>query len=161
MRNMIMNNEKSTTVLYCFILVSLLIMGCWNPLTPNPPTPNIQLDEFDQAEYYAMIALTVALLPDIDSPDVQTTCDVCNGTKRSGDGLGPCPCGKNCKCEKKDEDDGDDGDDEDDEDDEKHKCRCDTARTYCNCVSKYGRCSCPKTTTRSGLRTSDRGNALR
>ena len=53
------------------------------------------------AEASSLIALTAAQLSDVvDNPDVQTTCEVCDGTKRSGDGLGPCPCGKNCECEK-------------------------------------------------------------
>ena len=92
-----MNNRKNIIALRCVIvLTSLVILGCWDPPKSNPLKPNVELNEFDQAEYYAMIALTAAQLSDtVDNPDTQTTCDVCNGTKRSGDGLGPCPCGKN------------------------------------------------------------------
>lgn len=33
-----------------------------------------------------------------------------------------------------------------DEPDVAHKCRCDTKRTYCNCVASRGKCSCaPRT----------------
>jgi len=35
-------------------------------------------------------------------------------------------------------------DDDDDDDKKKHKCKCDTSRTYCNCVPSYGKCGCVK-----------------
>ena len=38
----------------------------------------------------------------------------------------------------------DDIDDDEDEDDKKHRCKCDTRRTYCNCKATYGECRCKK-----------------
>ena len=29
-----------------------------------------------------------------------------------------------------------------DDDNDKHKCACDTKKTYCNCKKAYGKCSC-------------------
>ena len=34
----------------------------------------------------------------------------------------------------------------------KTTCKCDTSKTYCNCIPKYGKCSCTKTST-SNTRT--------
>ena len=73
----------------------LLFSGC---LMSDDNASNLELNEFVQSKYYANVALAVALYEKPDDDNIQTTCDICNGTKKSGDGLGPCPCGKNCKC---------------------------------------------------------------
>ena len=31
------------------------------------------------------------------------------------------------------------------EEEKKYRCKCDTSRTYCNCVKAYGKCGCQKT----------------
>ena len=144
-----------------FLLLMLLSLpGCL--ISDGNSTSDLKLDEFEQSKYYANVALAVALCEKPDDDNIQTTCEICNGTKKSGDGLGPCPCGKNCKCKKPDDDgdddgDDDDGDDDDDDDDDERdwRCACDSRRTYCNCKNVYDKCSCSKSSAMSSLSVFD------
>lgn len=45
----------------------------------------------------ALYRTLLAAPSDTHEDDPAANC-TCNGTRKSGDGLGPCPCGANCKC---------------------------------------------------------------
>ena len=81
------------------LLLLCLVAGCGDAVVIIVPVIEVRLgliDGYTSAVHDAEVAFAVAQLVDPVAP--QTTCDICNGTKRSGDGLGPCPCGKNCEC---------------------------------------------------------------
>lgn len=77
-------------------LMTALIVGCVATTTPQPS------DEHHARAFVAgQFAFHEQSSEPQPEPEPQTHCEICRGTKRSGDGLGPCPCGDNCQCQRK------------------------------------------------------------
>jgi len=67
----------------------LFLAGCSVPMNQG---------EVQRGRVAVAISVSVAQHGGAD-PTPDHTCNICAGTGRSGDGLGPCPCGKECICE--------------------------------------------------------------
>ena len=75
-------------------LLMIMAGGCsMLPAVVGHRTMSPEEDLVVRARAHAVLWL--ALAQENDDP---TLCDVCNGTGKSGDGLGPCPCGARCRC---------------------------------------------------------------
>ena len=56
------------------------------------------LDQLELDRGRTAVAISIAVTQHAGPAGGDNTCDICAGTGRSGDGLGPCPC-KECKCD--------------------------------------------------------------
>ena len=76
---------------------------------------------------------------DTAKPDPDVNKCACKGTGYIWHGDGHQT---KCPYHEEPEHDDDDDDDDDDDSDKDHRCKCDTRRTYCNCVKAHGKCNC-------------------
>ena len=83
-------------------LLMIMAGGCsMLPAVVGHRTMSPEEDLVVRARAHAVLWLALAQEADEPTPepnDDPTLCDVCNGTGKSGDGLGPCPCGARCRC---------------------------------------------------------------
>ena len=87
-----------------FLIV--LMSGCSVlPMVTPPKAMSPETDLVVRARARAILWLALAQEADAPTPDPNddpTLCDICKGTGKSGDGLGPCSCGARCRCVKPD-----------------------------------------------------------
>ena len=87
-----------------FLIV--LMSGCsLLPMVAPPKAMSPEIDLVVRARAHAILWLALAQEAEEPTPDPNddpTLCDICKGTGKSGDGLGPCPCGTRCRCAKPD-----------------------------------------------------------
>lgn len=90
----------------------------------------VSFDETLNEGYIAFIANESEPQDPTPKPDPDPDKCPCKGTGNitHGDGhVTPCPYHK--------------------KDEERKKCKCDTSKTYCNCIKVYGKCNCTKRST--------------
>lgn len=66
--------------------------------TGSSVVKSVKADTAHAAAYVAGDITSIERVEDSSLVPEQTTCNVCKGTKKSGDGYGKCPCGDNCQC---------------------------------------------------------------
>jgi len=66
--------------------------------TGSSVVKSVKADTAHAAAYVAGDITSIDRVEDSSLVPEQTTCDVCKGSKKSGDGYGKCPCGDNCQC---------------------------------------------------------------